>query len=188
MQNPETLSPEIFLAETERLLLRRIDPEVHDHVFKEYADDALMQFFGFTTSAELEKERNRFLWGTRMFNKTFLYFQLIDKATKRVIGNCGFHTVYTDHARGEIFYLLFDDVFKQKGIVSEAMKYVLSYGFSEMKLNRVEAYIGAENIASLAVAAKFNFQKEGVLRGHYYTNNRFEDSMVFGLLKENYLR
>ena len=65
----------------------------------------------------------------------------------------------------------------------EAMKKVLQYGFQNMGLNRIEALIDPENIKSIQLIEKFNFNKEGVLRGHYQTDNGFEDSMIFSLLK-----
>ena len=55
-----------------------------------------------------------------------------------------------------------------------------------MGLNRVEALIGPNNIASLKLIAKMDFTKEGVLRSHYFVNDRLEDSIIYALLKKEY--
>jgi ribosomal-protein-alanine N-acetyltransferase len=56
-----------------------------------------------------------------------------------------------------------------------------------MKLNRIEAFIGPGNIPSLKLIAKSGFIQEGHLRGHYCKKGIMEDSLVFGLLREEYL-
>ena len=108
----------------------------------------------------------------------------MDKSTEKIIGWCGFHTWYLDHFRAEIGYGLFDENFKNKGIMTEAMKAILEYGFKQMKLHRIEAFIGTYNIPSLKLVEKFGFTKEGILRNHYLKNNVLEDSAVFSLLQK----
>lgn len=171
---------------TERLALRKLSQETFQFVYDNYSDDQLIEFLGAANLEQLEVERNKFKKGLSTFNKTFLYFQLLDKNTEKIIGWCGFHTWYLDHARAEIGYGLFTEDYKNSGIMTEAMKTILDYGFNEMKLNRVEAFIATYNIPSLKLVEKFGFTKEGVLRKHYFSNNKMEDSVVFSLLKEEY--
>ena len=91
-----------------------------------------------------------------------------------------------DHERAEIGYGLFGDEYKRQGLMSEAILPIIEYGFIEMKLNRIEAFIGPENIASIKLINKLNFVKEGQLREHYCENNRVEDSIVYSLLRKEY--
>ncbi|WP_333599874.1 GNAT family N-acetyltransferase [Flavobacterium sp.] len=172
---------------TDRLLLRKLSPEVFQYIYEKYSDAELLTFLGLTDENALAVEKEKFRKGLSTFNKSFLYFQLLDKSTNKIIGWCGYHTWYLDHNRAEIGYGLFDDNYKQKGLMSEAVKAILEYGFGSMKLHRVEAFIGTENQASLNLVAKFGFTKEGQLREHYHKNNIMEDSVVFGLLKQEYL-
>src|SRR5688572_11069180 len=89
---------------TERLRLRRITPEVYDHVFASYPNDAVKAFFGFRTESRLQQERERHQKGMATFNKSLTYFQLLDKTTDDLLGWCGFHTWYLEHDRAEIGY------------------------------------------------------------------------------------
>lgn len=171
--------------ETQNLLLRKITPEVYDFIFGNYSDLELIAFLGVTSDA-LEKEKEKHLRGLTTYNKSFVNFQIIDKQTQTVIGACGFHTWYLDHQRAEIGYALNDETFKRKGIMSEALKEVVNYGFNSMNLNRIEAFIGTNNEASLRLVKKLNFTQEGHLRAHYYKNNIMEDSLVFSLLKREF--
>lgn len=171
---------------TERLLLRKLSPETFEYIYNNYSDDELLVFLGLSNLEQLEIEKAKYKKGLTTFNKSFLYFQLLDKSNQKIIGWCGYHTWYFDHFRAEIGYGLFDESQKNKGIMTEAIKAILDYGFHQMKLNRVEAFIGTYNTPSLKLVAKFGFAKEGVLRSHYFKNNVMEDSVVFSLLKEEY--
>ncbi|CAN5262614.1 hypothetical protein BH11BAC6_BH11BAC6_11190 [soil metagenome] len=127
---------------TERLNLRKITPEVYTYVFENYAEKEIKEFFGFAAEEAFNKELKKYKEGVSTFNRKFLYFQLIDKLTPKVIGWCGFHTWYIYHYRAEIGYVLEDDNYKGKGIMTEAVKAIIDYGFSKMDLNRIEAFVG----------------------------------------------
>ena len=171
---------------TERLRLRKITPEVYAYVFAEYTNEEQKSFFGFNTDAELEKERGKFEKGISTFNKSFVLFQLIDKASQKIIGSCGFHTWYTDHDRAEIGYALTRDDFKGKGMMTEALAPIIQYGFERMNLNRVEAFISPGNEPSLKLVAKLNFVPEGMLRQDYFKDGKHDDSLIFSLLHSEY--
>ncbi len=171
---------------TKRLLLRKVTPEVHAYVIENYSTEEAISFFGHSDSEGLETEQKRYKSGLETFNRSILYFQLIDKETKNVIGWCGYHTWYKDHARAEIGYGLNEEQYKLKGLMTEAMQVVLRFGFEEMQLHRVEAFISPKNIASLKLAQKFGFTAEGCLREHYLKDGIHEDSAVFGLLRKEW--
>ncbi|TBX70176.1 N-acetyltransferase [Flavobacterium silvisoli] len=171
---------------TERLLLRKLTPEIFDYVYNHFSDEDLMEFIGAPNEEALSKEKEKHRKGLSTFNKSFCYFQILDKTNQQIIGWCGYHTWYLDHKRAEIGYGLFDDSYKQKGLMSEATKVILDYGFNQMNLNRIEAFIGKENKASLNLVKKFGFTQEGILREHYFNKNCMEDSVVYSLLRREY--
>ena len=173
---------------TERLILRKLTQECFDYIHSEMTQEDQLKILGLESNKELLKEKEKYKNGLSSHNKKFLYYQLIDKKAKEIIGWCGFHTWYTDHNRAEIGYGLFRDDYKNKGLMSEAISPIIDYGFMQMKLNRIEAFIEPENIASIKLIKKLNFVKEGQLREHYYNykNDRIEDSMVYSLLRREY--
>jgi ribosomal-protein-alanine N-acetyltransferase len=168
--------------ETPRLLLRKIDAKVYQHVFTQYNETEIAHFFGTTSEESLLRERQYFEHGLESFERSFVAFHLLEKGSDMPIGWIGYTIWYTRHARAEVGYHLFDDSSKRKGFMSEALSAVLKYGFEEMKLHRVEACIAPENEASIGLVRKFGFQLEGHLREHYWKNGVFEDSLIFALL------
>lgn len=178
--------PGFEILETERLLLRKLTDVDYAQIFNTFSDEEIMDLLHIEDEAQLAIEKAKQQKGYATFNKSFLIFQLLEKHSKEMIGWCGYHTWYLDHSRAEVGYGLNADTHKSKGIMSEALKAILEYGFQEIKLNRVEAFIGPNNVPSLKLVEKFNFTREGQLRQHYFKNGKLEDSVVFGLLKEEY--
>jgi ribosomal-protein-alanine N-acetyltransferase len=172
---------------TERLLLLEMNPATYKYVFSHYADDQLMKFFGLKNKEELKRKKDDYENGLTMFNKSFCYFQLLDKRTEGFIGWCGYHTWYIRHFRAEIGYGLTEEHERRKGYMKEALPEVIKYGFEQMNLNRIEALIGPDNIASLNLVHRFGFIQEGILREHYCKNGLIEDSLVYSLLKNEFI-
>lgn len=176
---------EYFELNTQRLILRRIDPEVLTYLHQEENEEELIKVLGLNSKEELKRERERYSKGRWTFNKSFCYFQLILKNQGRIVGWCGYHTWFLDHDRAELGYELYLAEDREKGYMGEALPEVLSYGFAQMELHRIEALVGPQNIPSLKLIDKYLFQKEGRLIEHYKRDGKYEDSVMYALLKKN---
>lgn len=168
--------------ETERLILRKLSPDDFTYVFTHYSKVEIMSFFGFETEEEFQAAKLKSEKGYATHNRSIAYFQLIEKSTNKVIGASGFHNWYFDHRRAEIGYNMKNDSFKNQGFMSEALEKIIDYGFTKMNLHRIEALVGTQNIPSLKLMEKFHFTKEGILKEHYFINDKFEDSVIFSRL------
>jgi ribosomal-protein-alanine N-acetyltransferase len=171
---------------TKRLLLREMTPEVYSHVFNNYPDEELKDFFGLRSDEALDQKKQTWQNGLTMFNKSFLYFHLLKKDSRENIGWCGFHTWYVQHYRAEIGYTLTIETERRNGFMKEALPEIVRYGFEQMQLHRIEAFIGPANIPSLKLVQSLGFIQEGHLREHYFKDGKIEDSVVFSLLKTEF--
>ena len=171
---------------TNRIILRKFTQESFDFIYSDMSQDEQLDILGITSIEELLKEKEKYKKGLSTHNKKFLYHQLIDKKTKKIIGWCGFHTWYTDHNRAEIGYGLYDDNYKGQGIMSEVIALIVNYGFRNMDLERIEAFVDTKNTPSIKLLKRMNFKREGLLKHHYFYNNKMEDSLVFALLKSEH--
>jgi ribosomal-protein-alanine N-acetyltransferase len=173
---------------TDRLKLRIITPTVLQYVYHNYTDEQLIIFLGLPNAEQLAIEKSKFEKGYTTYKIDYIGSQLLDKTNLNVIGWCGFHSWYPEHQRAEIGYHIIEETNKGKGYMSEAFGAIINYGFQHMQLNRIEALIGPQNIASLQLVHKFGFVKEGVMRQHYFKNGQLEDSIIYALLKADYLK
>ena len=173
--------------ETPRLTLRILDTEAIRYVIETYSRADMWAFFGITNEQQEEEELKRYRGGYDSFNRTVKRFIIIEKSTQRVIGACAFHNWFISHDRSEIGYNIISDADKQKGYMTETVSAVIDYGFNVLNLHRIEATTGRENIASQKILLKHGFVFEGVLREHYNVNGIHQDSLLYGLLKNEFV-
>jgi len=164
------------------LLLRSVTPAIIHELFNKLGKAQIIAYFGIDKGSYFLYEKMH-VNGMETFRLSSFYFLLIDKKTDLPIGDCGFHTWNKVHNRAELFYTLRDDIHKQKGIMTEVLKFVLDYGFNELKLHRIEALVADTNIPSIKLLKRFNFSKEGTMREDYVVNGKNEDSDCYSLLK-----
>ena len=76
--------------------------------------------------------------------------------------------------------------YHKQGIMQEALSEMIRFGFTTMKLNRIEAQTDAFNHSSQKTINSLNFKLEGVQRQAQYEDDHFVDMLLYGLLKEDW--
>ncbi|MBZ0289959.1 MAG: GNAT family N-acetyltransferase, partial [Anaerolineae bacterium] len=109
------------------------------------------------------------------------------KPDNTVIGMCGYNYWIRRDARGSVGYDLARAYWGQ-GIMTEALDAIVDFGFQHMALNRIEADADARNPASARVLLKAGFRQEGLQREQFYEDNRYNDLVLFALLRKEYER
>jgi RimJ/RimL family protein N-acetyltransferase len=107
------------------------------------------------------------------------------KEGTELIGTVGFNDWAQVAHRGGIGYDL-RPTHWGRGFVAEALRAILKYGFEEMRLNRVEAFVMRGNERSMSLLRKLGFAEEGVLRERGAWKGGFHDLTLFSLLKSEY--
>lgn len=171
--------------ETTRFKLRIFEALSYQGFLKEATDEEIMYYTGIPAEL-IAAEKNKAKFGFRTHNKSYVMFVIVDKQTGEAIGDCGYHTWYLEHNRAEIGYRLFDDAHKKQGVMTEVLAKVLEFGFTLLKLKRVEALVSPFNEASLRTVQRFSFIAEGRLKSHYMKGGKIEDSIIFGLQSIDY--
>ncbi|MBR5191907.1 MAG: GNAT family N-acetyltransferase [Clostridia bacterium] len=75
-----------------------------------------------------------------------------------------------------------------KGIATETLKGVIDFLFEKVKVNRIESQHEPENIASGKVMQKCGLKYEQTLKQTDFNNLGKCDAVVYGLLKEEYIK
>jgi RimJ/RimL family protein N-acetyltransferase len=92
-----------------------------------------------------------------------LFQVLTPKDEDIAIGGCCFWNFSLDFKCAEIGYELHHGYWN-KGLMTEAVKAVLTFGFNEMGLHRIEANPLSTNEQTQRLLLKLGFKKEGALR------------------------
>jgi ribosomal-protein-alanine N-acetyltransferase len=172
------------LLTTQRLRLRAVDPRDADDLYAIFSDEETMRYFGrkpFIGLAEAQELIARRQADYAARRSLRWCFTLSDD--DHVIGSGGFHSF--DEGRAEVGYILSREYWGQ-GIMHEALAAILSYGFTEMELHRIEAIIDINNERSKNLLLKLGFTYEGNLRQRYPFNGQFLDEHYFGLLRDEW--
>lgn len=101
------------------------------------------------------------------------------------VGNIGLHPgsdVYCKTA--EIGYFL-GEPYWNKGIMTEAVKQMVKYGFENLDIVRIHTGIFEYNIASQRVLEKCGFKKEAVFEKAVFKNDQLWDEVRYAILKSH---
>jgi [ribosomal protein S5]-alanine N-acetyltransferase len=72
--------------------------------------------------------------------------------------------------------------------MTEAVRGIADYAFKHTSVNRIEASVDPETVASCQVLVKSGVSLEGVLRERYFYRGRFRDDVVFSVLRAEWAR
>ena len=171
---------------TARLQLRRMEPRDTEALYAIYADEETMRYYGEPYQSREELDLALTLRQEDYAARRAIRWGIALKDADILIGSCGFHHFGEGYYRAETGYIL-NRAYWGQGIMAEALTAIISYGFGEMGLRRIEAIIDIANERSKGVLLKLGFQYEGNLRQRYRIGDRFEDEHYFGLLRDEWL-
>jgi ribosomal-protein-serine acetyltransferase len=103
---------------------------------------------------------------------------------KQLIGSIGLH-ISEAHRSASIGYWISKE-YEGRGIVTKCCEAMIDYAFRELKLNRVEIRAINENLRSRAIPERLGFKHEGTFRQDVKLYDQFADSIVYGLLAEEW--
>ncbi len=115
------------------------------------------------------------------------WFQLviIEKKTKKLIGDLGIHFLDSDNKQVEIGCTLNKD-YHGKGYATEVLKKVIDYLFNDLNKHRIITSIDPSNSASIRLVERLGFRKEAHFIKSLYLNGKWVDDMVFALLEKEW--
>ncbi len=174
------------ILESPRLILREMDPVIDTpDILKFWGDPIVCQYtdFLFLTKDIIKEVLHHIHKGFQ--KKERIRWGITLKSSNIVIGTIGFNSWLTDRGmRGEIGYDLHQDYWRQ-GIMSEALKLVLTHGFQEMRLHRIEAMVDPDNVASASLLKKNGFRYEGILRDYEYFKDAYHSCACYAILSND---
>lgn len=103
-----------------------------------------------------------------------------------LVGEVGVQDVIISE-QGEIGYWLAKPYWGQ-GIAPDAVRCFCRFAFERFQLQRIHARVFASNPRSARVLSKVGFRHEGTLRNGYFYDGQPVDDLLFGLLRNEFLR
>ena len=171
---------------TERLICRQITTDDAPALHEYWSDEEVTRYFSLDPFATLTEtlEMIALLNGMPEANQG-IRWAVVRAADGIVLGTCGFHNHEPEHFRAEMGYDL-GRPYWGKGIMGEAIRAILEYGFCTQNFNRIEAFVNFGNRNSTRLLERTGFHLDGLLRQYEFNRGRFVDQYCYSLLKSDW--
>jgi ribosomal-protein-alanine N-acetyltransferase len=173
--------------ETERLLLRKMRLDDAEAMFAYASDPEVTRYVLWDTHRSIEDSETFLRFAIEGYESgDFGGWGVVFKDSGVFIGTCGLDAGYApEHARAELGYVLSREHWG-KGLMPEAARAVIAYGFGRLGLNRIQARCIAENTASARVMEKAGMTYEGTLRESEFIKGAYRDMKLYSILRREY--
>lgn len=169
--------------ETHRLFLKGLDDSDAEFIFGEFSDEYVCRYlYDAEPFRGIDEARELIAHFGSDRNTTINRWVIMDKGTGQRLGTCGFHCWDKENNCIEVGYDLREEHCR-KGIMTEALTAIIGKAFSEKGINRIQAFVSLDNIASCKVLEKLGFKREGVIREKHYFRGKYYDHFCYSLLK-----
>lgn len=168
------------------MVLRQITKEDAEDILNYLSDQDVMKHYGLEPFQSIEEALDEISWYQSIVKeKTGIRWGITLKGQDQVIGSCGFLNLVVPHSRSDIGFELHKDFWGQ-GIAREAVEAVITYGFENMNLQRIQALIEPPNHSSQKMVERLGFIREGLLRNFEFGCGKFDDLLMYSLLLQDF--
>jgi len=168
-----------------RVRLRALAAHDANALFALHSDERVMKYWSFPawtegTQAVAHIER----MARERTQKEFYPWVATLPGDDNLVGTCSLFGVDREHLRGVIGYALSPALWG-RGLASDMLALALDHAFDGIGLNRIEADIDPENVASCRLVERAGFQREGYLRERWRVGGGVQDTALYGLLRSD---
>lgn len=169
------------------MVLRQITMADAENLFAFFSDPEVMQFYDCEPLSNIDEASSLIQRFSDWFERQngFRWGVALKAEPNTIIGTCGLFAWHKPFRIATLGYELSRQYWR-RGIMSEAVRELLGYGFRDLALNRIRAAVVTDNVASARLLERLSFQKEGILRQAQFVNGKFDDLIAYALLREEW--
>ncbi|WP_088013924.1 GNAT family N-acetyltransferase [Gottfriedia acidiceleris] len=168
--------------ETNRLILRKLTKDDIEEMFLYGSNEEVSKYVSWETHKTLSDTKKFIDFVLNKYeNSQVALWGIQYKGNGKLIGTIDFVWWDQKHKIGEIGYVISQDYWG-KGIMTEAAKEVIKFGFDEMELIRIQARCFVENIGSSRVMEKVGMSFEGIIRKGMFVKGKHQDLKMYSIL------
>ena len=167
-----------------RLQLRFIDSSDAAAIFAIHSDPETMRYFSSTPWQDIAQAEEHIAKTLQDYDNGGA-LRLAIVLDGQLIGSITLYAFDRRNHRCEIGYILGRQYWGQR-YMQEALEAMIGYAYGPLELRRLEADIHPDNIASARLLERQHFQREGHLRQRWYVGDDVSDSIIYGLLRQDW--
>jgi [ribosomal protein S5]-alanine N-acetyltransferase len=108
------------------------------------------------------------------------------KATDKLIGGTGFHQIDFRSRHTAFGITIGDKAEWGKGYGTQATRLMVNHAFKSLNLHRVWLHVYEFNERAIRIYESVGFKREGVLRQECFREGRYWNTIVMGILREEW--
>jgi RimJ/RimL family protein N-acetyltransferase len=182
----DTTFPPVPDLDGDAIRLRALGEQDADALFALHSDPRVMRYWSFPpwTGRAQAVEHIARLARERQEMEFYPWVATLP-GSQEAIGTCSLFGVHREHGRGVIGYALRPE-FWGRGHASAMLALALGFAFGPLDLNRIEADIDPDNVASCRLVERAGFRREGYLRERWRVGGGVQDTALYGLLRREW--
>lgn len=170
---------------TERLEIRPVRMSDANDLYEYSSDPEVARHVLWDAHTSIHQTRGYIRYLLRQYRSAApSTFVIVLRGSGKVIGTIGFMWLQTENRAAEVGYSL-SRAYWNRGLMTEALRAVLEFGFTKLNLNRIEAQHESDNPASGRVMMKAGMRHEGKLRQRLYNKGRYTDVELYAILRQD---
>lgn len=172
--------------ESERLILRPINIKDKTEVFAYRSDKETNKYQGWIPNTIGDVES--FIANVAIqINEpeTWFQFLIIEKESKKIVGDLGVHFWDKENKQVEIGCTL-NINYQKKGYATESLRKVIDYLFTELKKHRIITSIDPKNKNSVRLVERIGFRKEAQFDESLFVNEKWGDDLIYSLIEKDW--
>ena len=173
---------------TDRLILRDFVEDDWPPMLAWQRDPRHFRYYAWTedrTEADVRALLQRFLDELKVQPRRRFQLAITLPETGQIIGDAGIRRKAENDWEADIGYELAPEHWGN-GYATEAARALVDMGFHEWGLHRISSWCIAGNAASARVLERVGLRQEGRLRENEYFKGRWWDSLLYGLLVDEW--
>lgn len=170
--------------ETPRLLLRQLTIADINAIEKFTTDDEVTVFLTWDTHQSLNETEAFLNELLKKYEHGSLIWGIMVKENDRLVGIIEFSEYRRDEKIAEMSCVIAKSYWGND-YASEATQALIRYGFSELKLERIQASYFSENISSERVLQKAGLFYEGTQRRGKFAKGHYHDVKLYAILRSD---
>ena len=177
-----------MILETKRLFIRPITVDDKHEIFEYRRDKEVNKYQGWIP--ETIEDVEVFICKTsKQINipDTWFQFVIVDKESKKIVGDLGIHFIDSANKQVEIGCTLTKD-FQHKGFATESVMKVIDYLFNDLNKHRIITSIDPDNKNSIRLVERIGFRKEAHFVESLLINGIWVDDLIYALIEKEWTK
>ena len=112
-------------------------------------------------------------------------FNVFRKDRDVLVGACNLAQIQRGSSSSAHIGYWVGEAHTRQGFTQAAVRSVLRFAFTDLKLHRVSAAVQVDNKASIKLLQSTGFQNEGLARGYLKINGQWRDHLIFAKLSND---